>query len=217
MKKTFTFIVIIFCLAKAGKAQIAKGSYLFGGQLGYSTNKYEYNNGLSSQKNNSGSFSLSIGKATTENNVYGLRLFYNPSTTKYNNSSSIYLTSTNNGYGIGIYRRNFRKLSKDFYFFTDINASYNQTNTKDVDTASVVIRDNKNYSFSIGLTPGLTYRIYKKLNLELLIPDFASASYSISKSNLPNDNNKSTSFTINSSLRSSAILNSVGVGFFLIL
>ena len=217
MKKIIALIVTIFCLVKAGETQIAKGAYLLGGQLGYSNSTYEYNNGLFSQKSNSGSFSLSIGKKFTENNVYGLRLFYNPSTTKYNNGNSYNQKSTNNGYGLGIYRRNFRKLSKDLYFFTDINARYNQTNTKDVDTASVVIKSNKNSSFSVGFTPGLSYRIYKKLNLELLIPDFASASYSISKSNLSNDMSKSTSFSINSSLTTYGILNSVGVGFFLIL
>lgn len=73
----------------------------------------------------------------------------------------------------------YHTLLKDFYFFTDAGGNipfYNQTTTNTY-PSSTDITTTKQIGIQLYLTPGISYNLFKKLQLELSLPNFLSASY----------------------------------------
>ncbi len=158
-------------------AQIAKGSILLGGSVGFSSS--DSNSNIQSNKN--GGFNVSIGKAYKENTIYAFNLSYNLNSTDYPINGTIIGTgnSKNTNFSIGGFLRQYHSLSKDLYFFTDAGGNipfYNQTTTNTYPN-STDITTAKQIGIQLYLTPGISYNLFKKLQLELSLPNFLSASY----------------------------------------
>src|SRR3982751_2087954 len=108
-KYILSISISIFTLAT--QAQITKGTFVLGGNLGINRRDYTYGN-----NENTGhgfSFSPAIGIATSENKVSGIYLNY-----WHNESnSSGDASSEGNTYGGGVFIRKYKSLGKAFYLF----------------------------------------------------------------------------------------------------
>lgn len=198
MKQTLLLSVLIAIFSLTSAAQIKKGSILLGGQISFNHSNVDNNTG---QDNSSAVFHIAAGKAYKENSVLGLYAEY----AHYSVSGSF----ISDFYRTGIFYRKFHKLLKDFYFFGEIGAGYMGAKEK-----RYGINEFRNYQsgVEINVTAGLSYRIYKKLHLELSIPQIAGMYYTVSKTRSVTDNSKQDSFGFNTSMNGN-FLNGVAVGF----
>ncbi|HZZ74369.1 MAG TPA: hypothetical protein VFE04_00505, partial [Puia sp.] len=157
--------------------QFKKNDVLLGGQLSYSyysaTNTYPYvTYSAGDYKNNNGNFTISAGKAISENSVFGINLSYTPSSsTNYPSlNADILLKYRSDGYNAGIFYRKYKSLGKEFYLFGEVSASYGWSNISGSDSIGQKLVSGSTSFISANLYPGIAYRVSKHLFLELSIP-----------------------------------------------
>ena len=212
MKKKITVAIIAFlCCSFFVNAQINQGSVLLGGQASYSNT--DYGNGpanQSSQKTHNGQVTISVGKALKENTVYGVNLTYsNYFQSNIGQSPNLY-DSKSNFYGGGIFVRKYKPLGKDFYLFGELEASYAAGKTTLKYLSGSRVNGPKASIAQLALTPGISYQLLKKLQVEITIPDIASAQYSTNTTE--GSSSKQNNFGFNTTLNSFALGN-LGIGF----
>ncbi len=194
------------------KAQIEKGKYLLGGSISFYNEKSSQP--YSDRKVSLLNSSLQFGKVIKNNTVAGLIGSYSHNT--YYNSSNYIDTTKMTQVGAGVFYRKYKKIGDLFYFFWEGDALYAYS------------KDRRNYSQSkserilnsavIRLIPGLSYAVKKKLQIELVIPDIFSVSYSAVKSAIQNDlsmpaiNQKGHLISVSSNLNANLLAN-FGIGF----
>lgn len=196
-------------------AQIKKGAILLGGQVGYHDGVFKSSNTQLDQKRKSAVFNIAAGKAVKENKVVGISISYNHFGANNNYNGNNYTKVRVHGYNFEVFYRQYKKLAKDFYLFGEMGGGYFGSNQTDTE---IPANTRFRYTESGGrlyLTPGIAYRLYKKLQVELLIPQIAQANYSVIKRRLaPNNAGYTTQnqFSFNTSLNSS-LLSNLGLGF----
>ena len=209
---------ILLLLFLGVNGQIKKESILIGGQLFYFNNKNQVDN--LTQKSESGTISLSTGKAFKENKILGVNLSYSPirqSNYLYNGDTT---NLTFNRFDIGIFYREYKKLAKDFYFFCQIDGSFiiaNQTEFYKIASGDVNVTQRGGY---ISLTPGISYQVFKKMQLEIIIPNILSVQYLVTKVESEINQvkgSKQEQFLFYSNLNNNTGLGFLGVGFRFIL
>jgi hypothetical protein len=209
-----TAIIAIFNLTTS--AQIKKGSILLGGQIFFDNQDANYTNTQNKQKNQVANFNISAGTALSENKVLGLSVTYSHYINDYVSSGLVNYNSNSDSYNFDVFYRVYKKLAKDFYFFGEMGAGYFGSNQTDINVPGNTNKTKYRTSGAeLYLTPGIAYRIYKKLHVELVIPQIAGTSYSVQKRNsLPVnlDDYKQNHFRFNTNLNSS-FLNNIGLGF----
>lgn len=212
MKKIFLFSTIIAIFNLTLSAQIKKGTILLGGQIYYGDTKVNYYASQPEQKNKSAYFNISAGTALKENKVLGFSVTYGHSEFSYNYNSNAYINGKYDRYNFDVFYRQYKILAKDFYFFGELGAGYLGSNQTDTEVPS---NNKTKYTLAGGelyLTPGIAYRIYKKLQVELLIPQIAGINYSVLKRTAQTNISKEDQFRFNTNLNSS-LLSNLGLGF----
>ena len=214
MTKIYGIVGFIF-LSSTVNAQIKKNSILLGGQLFYYNENYSYNN-LPNQKRESGTIGVSIGKAFKENSVFGLNLSFSPmkETNLFTGNDTV--TTKYNRFEIGGFFREYKKLAKDFYFFGQVDGAAiiaNQTSSYKLTSGDVKVTQRGGF---ISLTPGISYHVFKKMQLEITIPNILSTQYLKTKfvsQNPQIKNSKSDQFMFYSNLNNNTSFSWLGVGF----
>ena len=206
-KITLTTVAFL-CCSIIVSAQIKKGSVLLGGQIYYSNSSNEYSPNQSEQANHNTTFSVSVGKAFKENSVYGINLSYGNAAYNNNYSNNTYYNTKINSYSAGIFYRKYKTLAKDFYLFGEAGASYFDSKNTLTDLSGNKLSTTRSTGGQITLTPGISYQLLKKLQVEITIPNIAGVSYSVNDQSTV----KQTNFAFNTSLNSFALGN-LGVGF----
>ncbi|RXK83789.1 outer membrane beta-barrel protein [Filimonas effusa] len=213
MKKIFLFIIAIALLSVAASAQITKGSSYLGGDIGLSHSKSESDQIEYDTKATTIGASASIGFAYKENRVWGLSLNYT-----YLNSEDASQDRKLNGYGAGVFLRQYKPLGKGFYLFANegLNLLYSVEDWH-YSAAGGTWFGLKTYSASVGLSPGVAYDVNRKFQLELSLNNMIYADYSHQKSPDPGSvffDGKSTrnTFSLGSDLNNLAKLGSVRIG-----
>lgn len=214
MKQTSLLVVIIAIFSFSSSGQVKKGSVLLGGQLSCNSYKIDRNMPQSDYKRHYGNLSVSAGKAIKDNSVLGLYVGYGTGKEENYSNGFTYFNSRSSNYNAGLFYRRYVKLARDFYFFGEAGGGYSGDDRTDTE----VLSGNKTKTNEVGgelfITPGISYRVYRKLQIELQIPRIASLQYTSSKTTAPTpaDSYKEEAFNFNTSL-SNSLLSSVGVGF----
>jgi hypothetical protein len=220
MNRTLLTLCTILSFSVLANAQFDKGSLLLGGTLSYNSIKNTTNNPTNNpeSKTSSGVFNISLGKAISENAVFGVDLSYSPySQSNYYSYNTGALDYSNNFYTIGVFYRLYKNLGKEFYFFGQATISYRGSVETGKDDAGVKQLSGSSSGGLINLYPGISYKISKKFLLELSLPTLFVAGYSSAKTNSGLIvYSKTNQFSISSSLASNP-LESLGIGFRLIL
>lgn len=216
MKKLFLLLTVAVIFSLATSAQIKKGATFLGGQISFYNSNTDFNTAQSNQKNKYAYFNVSVGKALKENSVLGLYVSYGHNKVDNFYNGNTFGNSKLDRYNVGVFYRQYKRLAKDFYIFGELGGGYLGSNQTDADLNG----NNKvKYTQSGGelyLTPGVSYRVYKKLQLELLIPQIAGIQYSVNKTTSLANNSKQDKFQFNTNLNAS-LLSSLGLGFRFIL
>ena len=167
------FLVGLLCVAGglSASAQVAKGSILLGGSLGFNRESDEY----LANKHTSTGFSLQprVSYAVANNLLVGARLGYSYSKAENNQSSS----ATMNGYSGGLFARKLMPIAGAFGWFGEIGGLYSYSKSRNApssgNTSTTEYR-----SISASITPGL---YYKPASSWLLSLDMGNLGYSHSK------------------------------------
>ena len=204
MKKITIFAGILFFFSIAN-GQVNKGAILIGGQV----SSVDFKSSDSSSKSNNpySNVSISLAKSFDLNSLYGVSLGYAPysTTREMNNGSSTYISRS---YSASIFYRKYQKLLNTLYLFNETGIQFNYVQTKysynTINLFGEAPYTGNGYTGSLNYSPGIAYRIFKRMDLELTLPNLASLSYSTSK-NLGSNvgsvgNSKNSSFTFNTNL-----------------
>jgi hypothetical protein len=218
MKQTLMLTAIAVIFSSTVSAQIKKGSILLGGQISYFNAKTNNMNGSiqTDQKEQNAFFNIAAGTAIKDNKVIGLIINYGHLSNDYlfNNNTNTYFKSRGNQYGADVFYRHYKTLAKNFYFFGEAAAGYLGSSITNTDIPTNTVTKNASSSGRLYVSPGVAYRIYKKLQVELVIPEIAGVSYTSSKNtDISNGNyTKQNNFRFVTNLNSS-LLNNLGLGF----
>jgi hypothetical protein len=194
MRKLFTCCFIFIFSALFVNAQITKGSLLLGGGIGYNSHKNDTNAGTSISKQNNFFISPAIGVAVKENTIVGGDLYFGTQLQEnINNNNAKY---TLNSYGAGMYIRKYLPVAKRLYIFGQGRMGANYSNGKSAQAVDYK-STSKGYDVNIGIYPGVSFQVNKKLHLETGFNNLLYAQYSQTKTKTFSFGNE-TSSTINS-------------------
>jgi hypothetical protein len=216
MKKIIGLCVLGGLMATTATAQIKKGTVLLGGQIGGGNNK-STSSGTSvntESKRNAVNFNISAGKAFAENKVIGIYGGYGFAKYEYA-PNVVYQNAKNNSYNAGVFYRQYKSLAKKFYIFGEANLGYYGSNEKsNLNNPAGMVQTIKTNGITFGLTPGTSYQVCKKMQVELTIPALLSLGYQTAKQTYNNSPQtiKTNSFNANATTQSS-FLNNVAIGF----
>jgi hypothetical protein len=187
LKFLTSLLFVLTCMASA-QAQIEKGSLLLGTGIGFEQVKGKGQmSSLSTSKTNTFIISPSAGVAVKENLVAGIRLDY-MTTRERNVPITDYYDNTDiKNYGAGIFLRRYIPLISQLYVFGEgnVNISVIRENTaKGPQIEELKIRG---WSTGIHITPGISYGIGKKFQIEGGFNSLLSITYSKSKSTYNNN------------------------------
>lgn len=220
MNKVLLLSAIITIFSLTTSAQIKKGAVLLGGQIGYLDYDSKFTNTQNKQKNGAALFNISAGMAFKENRTIGITATYYHTNDDNVNGGAVFNNTKYNSLNIDVFYRIYKKLAKDFYFFGEIGAGYTGN-----DEASTNLPNNTlvtkyvTSGVELHITPGVAYRVYKKLQVELAMLRIGQTSYShqtrTSQPSDPNDYSQN-GFYFNSNL-SNNFLNNLALGFKLVL
>jgi hypothetical protein len=205
--KILLSFAILFFAAITTQGQITEGKYLLGGSAGYISST----NTVYSSKNQSLYTNLQFGKFIKDNAATGIIFSYGFSDLSSSNKT--------NFYSAGIFYRKYKSLTKSFYFFGELDGVYSYSkNTQGIfQTGNNAERSTSN-SGAVAFTPGISYSIFKKMQVELSMPSMVSVSYGsikteiLSPSSASISTSKGNNFSANVNFNSS-LLNNFAIGF----
>lgn len=218
MMKTLTLITAFTTFYLFSSAQIKKDAVLLGGHISFGNNKTSTIPATNESKNNSAVFNIMVGKAFKQNQVFGLYGGYGKS--KYESDfTGNKATAINNTYAAGIFYRHYKNLSKVFYFFGEASVGFNGTKNENVTYNQQPPTKNTSITngVALGIIPGISYQVSNKLQLEVLMAQFAALQYGTTKNTANNGSvSKISGFSFSTNLNTS-LLNSFALGFKFIL
>ena len=207
--KIFTLTTLLATCYLFANAQIQKGAILLGGGISFSNSTAEFPPTQGQQKQKNQSYNLSLGKAFKENTVYGVNLAYGHSSTE--NSSTSPNNTNSKFYNVGGYFRKYKSIIKDLYVYAEVEAFFTSGKQTSNDVTNNFHTDYRTYGAALTLMPGITYKLFKKMYLEITIPNIAYLQYSHAKDNQQFGGGKTESFSVATNLNSNS--NIFGVGF----
>jgi hypothetical protein len=167
MRKTFLLLVIISVSLTSVFAQIHKGTLLLGGDFSASTSKQKF--GTNEYKNSGITFSPLAGKAVKDNLFIGI--FASLGYSK-NENTPVFSKGSSNSYGAGLFIRKYGVIKNNLYGFLQGNLGFNYAKSGNEQTG--FSSESKQTSAGINISPGLSYKISKKIHLEAGLRDLAA-------------------------------------------
>lgn len=196
--KLVAFFIAIICVLTT-HAQIEKGSLSLGGSIGFNQIKAKGDvSAVSTSKTTTTTISPAIGVALKENLVFGVRFNYMNYKQKINYEVAVpnYLNTDIKSVGGGIFLRRYVPVITRLYVFGEGSATY--ANLKENSTQGYYTGNNKRkikaWSTGLSFTPGISYGVSKKFQIEGGFNSLFSAAYGKSKSTY-NNNPSGTSET----------------------
>ncbi len=198
MKKTILLLLLSVPFHSTIFSQVSSGSLLLGGDFSFFVQEQKTASGTSG-KNNGFNFSPLIGVATRTNIIQGGYLRIGSS--KNTNSVSTAVTKTNIT-GAGYFIRKYGVIKNNFSGFIQGNAGVGySTNSFEFQNT---LNKSKQTSVGINISPGLSYKVSQKLQLEAGLNNIANISYQVTKNLITNpgvnDVVRSTQVSVSSSL-----------------
>jgi hypothetical protein len=197
MKLKFVLAITLVCAYITTQAQVGKGSVWVGGNIGYTKSKYS-----PSFPNSRGTFIRpAIGIAIKENTIAGIDINYSNahSDNIFNNGNSKQKIKT---YGAGVFIRRYIPVINRLYIFGQARTGYNNNRVKvKTDyTTHASESEQKGWDARLDFSPGVSYAVNKKLQLETGLNNIISLQYSKMKSTWkdtlnPGSQTKTTSFS----------------------
>lgn len=185
MKKISILLFFTFAICYSSlNAQVTKGMFFTGGNIGGSYQKMEAQSNDMSFEQKGVTISPVFGKVIKDNLVVGVDAgisFYNSKqTTGTSNQKS-------NAYGGGIFLRQYKSIGKNFYLFLQSRLGY-RFEKYDNNIAGLNSQNYKRQIVNLSATPGISYAITKRLHLETGLGNLFYLSYMHENGNGYNSN-----------------------------
>lgn len=183
MKQKLLLLPFFTCtLAISTKAQIKEGATWLGGSIGFYQDKFD-NPTSQYQKNQSLSITPAVGKAVKENLVAGISLRYIKNTQRSSTPSGNYDHLTTRYYGGGVFIRRYVPVIGRLFIMGDAITSFTLTRQTKEEMYNTTKSNaaTKGWNAGISFTPGISYGINKKLQLETGFTSLFGAGYAKSK------------------------------------
>ena len=208
-------VLLLALMSTSTEAQIRKNTILLGAG-GYFYNDKNTIEGYD-YKYAGGDYSVSLGTAFKENAIAGVNIHYRPVRQKDYLHGQDTVNVNYDWVEVGGFLREYRRIAKDFYFFCQADAGV------------VVAKYMADYSYaaddvnfsqwgaSISLTPGISYQAFRKMQIEITIPNALNLQYVMTKYDTENPqykNLKRQQVLLNAPLIGNVNGGSVVVGFF---
>ena len=148
---------------------------MIGGQLGYNSSNSRSQMPIEMYESDGLVFSVSAGKAIKENLFLGLEL--GTGLTKSEQHAGY--KSRNAYHAGGIFVRKYFDIGKRFFIFTQGNSGVGFFDNESTSTTDFT--ENEGYNVFINFTPGLSYALNRRLQLETGFQSIISAGYSRGK------------------------------------
>ena len=203
MKSKLLFSVILMCFFISVHAQkdLPKGSVLLGGNIAFSNATYKDVN--STNKTSGFSISPSAGVAVRDNLFVGIGLSYGHIKNSPSFNGSVVDSSRYNSYGINLFVRKYKPLKNNFYLFLETGVGVSLAKRTLMNNLPGRDYYQKDLNVGLGITPGVSYGINSKLQIETGFNSLFGIGYSESKyrdnGSFPGER-KSTSFNAFTSL-----------------
>jgi len=215
MKKAILLFFAVLLFALKSTAQFETGQRIFSGGINFNNynNQTDLNNSTSKNAQTSFNLDASIGKFIRPNLVRGLSINYGHNYEKSDPSS---FKQNYNSVGLGLFATQYRSFGKNFFGFIRFNLNGNyQFGTR---VQSGVDQKIRGYGFSAGLTPGISYKINKRVLLNGTLNNIALLSFNHQKTTYSNSSQvtRTNQTGLYSSL-SNGSLGAIGIGFNLLL
>lgn len=217
MKKTITLAAACLMAYSFSHAQIKKGAVLTGGGLSFYKSKDYGSANPPESKYNNAYLNLSAGKAVKENTVVGVYAGYGRNKSEYNYNSSNKTSNAVTSSGAGMFFRKYKSLGKGFYFLGEMDAGYSRYKQEYVTSSPVNDVTITSNGATLVLTPGLSYQLFKKMQLEVLMPSFAGMQYAASKTTTLSGTKEGNAFQFSTGLNNGTLLSNLSLGFRLVL
>ncbi len=159
MKQIRLLTIAILLIASTSHAQINKGGTALGGNINFGTSTSKSDN---NSKRTVTSFAISPSLMIIYNNNRAVGFNLNYDYTKYN-----YFDKSANGYGAGIFLRQYKPLGKGFYVFAQEALNFNYRKSLGI-ADSAIIYNSKSFDAILTVNPGLAFDLSKRVQLELL-------------------------------------------------
>jgi hypothetical protein len=216
MKKIYTFLFLFIALY--GNAQIKPQTFFVGADIGFNAGTTEFLENKTIANN--ALISLQVGKAFKQNKIAGIIAGFSTQNNKLVVNGTDTAKNNSNAYNVGAFYRYYKQLGKDFYFFSQASFlySYNRATSENLGSGNKYITNGN--GVSLAYTPGISYQLFNKMQIELSIPNIIALGYSSTKSkhdvpNAPTSTNNAFSISSNLNNLSSVGALSCGVRFFL--
>ena len=175
MKKKTILTQSVLLLYFISSGQINKGSVLLGGDL-WANSIWQENNGVKFKSSGFG-FSPLAGKAIKDNLVLGGFLGIGVSDNDGVNGNN---ENHEKSYTAGMFMRKYGVIKNNFYGFIQGNTGFSYSKYEYIQFNGISV-ENKRTAVQASLSPGLSYKVSRKLHLEAGLREIASLGYSRDK------------------------------------
>lgn len=167
--KILLSLVVLLISDLSINAQVKTGRVFLGGSASY------YNSSNPAQV----SFytNTQVGKVINDNTVVGIIASYSSN----NFNSSLFSPAKTKMYSAGIFYRKYKPILTRFYFFVEFNAAYSYSkNILEYYNTSQGLKS-KSGGVNLSFIPGISYNVWRRMQMELALPNLASISYTRTK------------------------------------
>jgi len=185
MKRLF-LSALALSFAFLTQAQITKGTTFIGGGLSFGDSKSTGGDTTNSYTNpHSSSFNISpsISWAVKDNLVFGVFLGYGHSKTDYAATNTP--VNKQDNYSAGVFLRKYKPVGSGFNLFLqgNLNFAYSKTSNEGVQQYEFT---STTWGPSLGLAPGIAYRLSHHWQAEAMLPGLVSVYYNHTSSSQEN-------------------------------
>ncbi|MEO8771095.1 MAG: outer membrane beta-barrel protein [Ferruginibacter sp.] len=218
--KLLLAIIFIFSIFSSfAQDKLPKGSLLLGGNIGFSSSKSEIE-GQRTDHITSFSISPSAGIAIRDNLFFGLSLGYSHGKERITTNGMVDDSTKFNTYSYGVFLRKYKPLKYNFSIFLQANLAGNNSKYNYSPNSNVFDLSSKGFGAGASLSPGISYAVNSRLQLEAALNNIVSLDYSQVKHTYPGltggiDTNKQTNFNVSTSLNNFTSQLSFGFRFLL--
>ena len=166
--RTKILLITLFFLSLfySTNAQFTTNRYLAGGSASYT---YTSNPGQVGFYSN-----LQVGKVVKNNSVIGVIGSY--ASDNYN--FTVTSPHKTRSYTAGIFYRKYTPLANKFYLFGELNAAYSFSRNIQENLSGGQYYNSNASGVAVSFIPGISYNVWKRLQMELSLPSLAVLSYS---------------------------------------
>lgn len=170
MKKLLLFTMLFalsfsYAQEKNKKLNIKKGTWSLSGETSFSFNNNKADNQVYEDKSYLFNFAPKIGYTISDNLILGVGIGYGYGDSKSTNPSNTY-ERKNYSMSIFPYIKKHFSVGKKVTLSLQGEFKYSHTKYEDEQNNSLNNNDSKTNAYSIGIRPGITYFLNKKLALE---------------------------------------------------